>query len=128
MNKRELFQTALDLDPAQRQAYLDQACGADAVLRAQIEALLNSHASESLFLNVPALEQLHPSTPDDGETVTVHRNRAEDVGSDETIPDEDVGNLDFLQLTNHPGSLGRIGQYEVLQILGKAGWDRLLGT
>jgi hypothetical protein len=33
---------ALDLDPAARGSYLDHACGADAGLRAEVEALLRS--------------------------------------------------------------------------------------
>ncbi len=121
MNERELFQAALDLDPAQRRAYLDQACGNNAILRARIEALLESHASESHFLNVPALEQLL-SSPYDEATLTVHALQADDARSDATIPDEQAGDLEFLQPSNHPGSLGRIGHYEVLEVLGRGGF------
>jgi hypothetical protein len=37
-----LLDGALDLDPAARGSYLDHACGADAGLRAEVEALLRS--------------------------------------------------------------------------------------
>jgi tetratricopeptide (TPR) repeat protein len=37
---RELFDSALDLPPQQRGAYLDEACGSDAVLREKLDALL----------------------------------------------------------------------------------------
>jgi WD40 repeat protein/serine/threonine protein kinase len=45
-NQREeaIFEAALALPPEQRGAYLDQACGDDAVLRGQVAALLEAHA------------------------------------------------------------------------------------
>ena len=38
----ELFHSALDLDPEARSAFLQQACGADAELRREVESLLQS--------------------------------------------------------------------------------------
>ena len=44
MNERSIFMEALEKDtPARRSAYLEEACGGDAVLRQRIEALLASH-------------------------------------------------------------------------------------
>ena len=55
MNERSIFLEALDKDaPAQRRAYLDEACGADAVLRQRLEALLTSHEHAGSFLGKPA--------------------------------------------------------------------------
>jgi hypothetical protein len=34
--------------------------------------------------------------------------------------------LDFLQPSDHPGALGRLGGYEVLEILGRGGWGVVL--
>jgi eukaryotic-like serine/threonine-protein kinase len=64
MNEKEIFQAAVEIsDPAKRQAYLAQACGGDATLRARIEALLAAHAAASSeFLNVPVMEQVQPPT------------------------------------------------------------------
>ena len=40
---KELFGSALDHDPAQRSAFLSQACGGDEALRQEVEALLAAH-------------------------------------------------------------------------------------
>src|SRR6476659_10025812 len=59
MTEQTIFLSALDIaDPAERTAYLDRACGGDAALRQQVEALLAAHDRSGLFLNEPALEQL----------------------------------------------------------------------
>ncbi len=43
--ERSIFITALDKPtPAERDAYLDEACGLDAPMRERVEALLRSHA------------------------------------------------------------------------------------
>jgi WD40 repeat protein/serine/threonine protein kinase len=48
---REIFDEAWELPPGERrQAYLDRACGGDAVLRANIEELLRSEAAAGDFL------------------------------------------------------------------------------
>jgi WD40 repeat protein/serine/threonine protein kinase len=57
-NQREeaVFEAALALPGEQRVVYLDQACGDDAQLRAQVEALLQGHDQTSGLLE-------HPPTP-----------------------------------------------------------------
>jgi WD40 repeat protein/serine/threonine protein kinase len=51
----ELFLKALELaSPAERQQYLDGACGADAALRVEVEALLEAGARAGNFLESPA--------------------------------------------------------------------------
>src|SRR5262245_13946348 len=51
MSERSIFLAALDIaDPAQRSAYLDRACAADAALRRRLEALLRSHELAGGFL------------------------------------------------------------------------------
>ena len=48
----QLYHAASELDANERDAFLNQACGADAVLRAKVEKLLSqSLDSESLFAN-----------------------------------------------------------------------------
>jgi eukaryotic-like serine/threonine-protein kinase len=48
---KSLFQEAFDRAPADRGAYLDAACGADAELRGAVERLLEAHASAGGFLD-----------------------------------------------------------------------------
>ncbi|MEO8164524.1 MAG: serine/threonine-protein kinase, partial [Betaproteobacteria bacterium] len=118
MNERELFEGALEIsDPVERRTYLDKSCGGDTALRARIEALLASHENASQFLNVPVAEQLGTPAPDDGlSTVDMPWKRRAEVDDDEapTAPD-----LSFLQSSAKPGSIGMLGHYEILQVLGQ---------
>ena len=55
MSESGIFKAAVKLPPDRRAAYLDQACGADARLRAEIESLLHAHDNSGSFLDdVPA--------------------------------------------------------------------------
>src|SRR5215213_1723383 len=40
---KQLFQSALERDPAERSAFLDQACDGDVALRSEVESLISSH-------------------------------------------------------------------------------------
>lgn len=52
-----LFEAALDIEAAsERAAFLDEACGANHELRAQVEKLLKSHEEAGSFLDGPAPE------------------------------------------------------------------------
>ena len=55
--EESVFKAALAIDdPAGRAAYLDEACGDDAELRAAVEALLKAHQQAGNFLETPAIE------------------------------------------------------------------------
>ena len=94
-----IFDAALALDtPAQRRAYLDEACGGDAALRARMERLLRTHEhADDFFVSCvagmkPALDAaeqqaLTPATPEAG--------------------DNQVGR--------------RVGNYKLLQTIGEGG-------
>ncbi len=112
---------------AERSAFLDSACGGDAELRRQVEKLLKAHANVGDFLQKPAVGELAAAPePSDGTQVldaSTDRSggnlaRTEREGESN---DEDSA-LDFLQPSTRPDSLGRIGHYEVLQVLGKGGF------
>src|ERR1700730_12713882 len=60
-----VFDGALALALAERATYLSQACGDDAALRRQVEALLASHDQAQAFLETPAITVLHISAPVD---------------------------------------------------------------
>jgi serine/threonine protein kinase len=92
MSERSIFLNALDrTDPADRAAYLDEACAGRPELRRRIERLLRSHAMEDGFLEVPAPEQLA---------------RAEQA-------------LTFLAPPGEAGGLGRLDHYDVLEVVGR---------
>jgi serine/threonine protein kinase len=50
MSESGIFKAAVKLPPDRRAAYLDQACGSDAELRAEIESLLHAHDATGSFL------------------------------------------------------------------------------
>ena len=57
MTERELFIAALQKeDPAERQAYLDEACARQPELRQELENLLQLHEGAGSFLEEPAAE------------------------------------------------------------------------
>jgi tRNA A-37 threonylcarbamoyl transferase component Bud32 len=52
---KEVFTAALERAPAERAAFLDEACGTgDAVIRREVEALLAAHQAADSFLETPA--------------------------------------------------------------------------
>jgi hypothetical protein len=114
MTERELFLAVLDLpDPAARAQYLDQACGGDSVRRARFESLLLSHATAGSFLGSPAIKLPEPKV-----------SLTHEVGSRATPEEVDADDADlaFLAEPRRPDSLGRIGHYEVLEVLGRGGF------
>ncbi len=50
-NARDIFLAALERTPAERAAYLDEACAGDAALRQRVEALLRAHDEPGAFLS-----------------------------------------------------------------------------
>jgi tetratricopeptide (TPR) repeat protein len=55
---RAIFMTALDRsDPAERAAYLDEACGGDELLQQRVELLLKAHGHPGSFLQSPPVVQ-----------------------------------------------------------------------
>src|SRR5262245_28774865 len=63
MSERAIFLAALDKAPAERAAFLDEACAGNETLRRGVETLLRLHAAPHQFLEVPAPEQLAAAAP-----------------------------------------------------------------
>jgi len=61
----DLFQNAVELQPGQRAAFLDEVCSTDAPLRSEVESLLASDGHEWKLLEKPALEVAAPLLADD---------------------------------------------------------------
>jgi eukaryotic-like serine/threonine-protein kinase len=114
MIERQIFLAALDIpDLAARAAYLDAVCGDNLALRAGVDALLRSNESAGSFLMHPAARPLGPKLAE-----------TQQIGDEEAA--EDRANLEqaltFLTPPGRSDSLGRIGHYEVLEILGRGGF------
>jgi hypothetical protein len=120
MTEQEVFLAALDKEPAERAAFLDEACGGDAALRRGVEALLWLQGQTHGFLDVPAVAQLAVATrPDTSGCGAAADSR--------TLPrPEGPAPLTFLTPSQRPGSLGRLGHYEVLEVVGAGGMGIVL--
>src|SRR5262245_9781302 len=117
MTEQTIFLSALDMPAAQRAGFLDSACAGDPDLRRQVEALLAAHERGGAFLDDPAVEQIAAARPTPEPDAT------------EIEPDEGglpVRPLGFLKPGVRPGSLGRLGHYEVLEVLGEGGFGTVL--
>ena len=53
---KDIFHSALEIDPAQREAFLDKACAGHDVLRREVELLIQSHEQPGSFLETPPIE------------------------------------------------------------------------
>jgi hypothetical protein len=65
----ELCDKALDLDPGERAAFLDAACGGDEKLREEVESLLKHEATARDFLARPAWERFAGRMEGQGESL-----------------------------------------------------------
>jgi WD40 repeat protein len=99
---KTIFLTALEKAAgADRNAYLDEACAGDPALRQRVEALLRLHGQSDRLFDQPAAEHL-----------------AAGAAAAEA--------LDFLEPSARAGSLGRLGHYEVLEVVGRGGMGLVL--
>jgi serine/threonine protein kinase len=113
MHEREILLAALEkAQPQERENYLAEACGSDAVLRSRVDALLRASEVQDSFLERPALETelLSP------ETDAIRQKCAE----------RDELSFDFFRPSDDPQALGRLGPYEVMEVIGRGGMGVVL--
>ncbi|HEX3151694.1 MAG TPA: serine/threonine-protein kinase [Gemmataceae bacterium] len=116
MTDRDLFIAALEhSDPAERAAWLDEACAGDAECRRRVDVLLHAHEEASRFLASPAVL---PS--ESADATRTARSRVPDQAATEA----DVRAL--LSPSEKPGHLGTLDHYDVLEIVGKGGMGVVL--
>lgn len=132
MNEQELFLSALEIPSGdQRRAYLVSACAGDQERVSRVEALCRSHEAQSAFLNNPVMEQLHRDSPA-GVSATVGdaddsagRQDSQGFYGDETWLDGRFP-TQFLQPATMADSLGRLGHYEIQQVIGSGAFGTVL--
>jgi hypothetical protein len=107
-----LFFAALEkAGPAERAAYLDDACAGNESLRRRVETLLEAHTQVGQFLERPIAE---------AEACGASFQRA--LSTLERRPTD----LSFLAPSSQPGSLGRLDHYEILEVIGQGGMGIVL--
>lgn len=114
---KELFLQAIELPTAQDRAfYLDEACQGNAELRARVERLLRSHDDPRSFMAQPAMADLATQTADQSDW---------DKDSGLHLP-SDSELIDLLQPCTTPGRMGRLGVYEIIEVIGRGGFGVVL--
>ena len=53
---KQIYQSAIELDPSQREGFLAQACAGDDLLRHEVESLLSHRPEAENFMESPALD------------------------------------------------------------------------
>src|SRR6266550_4664875 len=61
---KTLLQSALECEPGERTAFLDEACAGDSSLRDEVESLIASHEQAGGFIESPAFELMAESLGD----------------------------------------------------------------
>ncbi|MDA1049057.1 MAG: serine/threonine-protein kinase [Planctomycetota bacterium] len=107
-----IFDRAVQLDsPEQRQAFLDETCGSDRELRRRVEALLRASNDAGSFLEKPP----------EGLAATISTGEFDTV--DDAVSEI---SLEFLAPSQKPNCLGTLGQYEVIEVVGRGGMGIVL--
>jgi serine/threonine protein kinase len=119
---RDLFVAAVKMSPDQWQAFLKEACAEDEDLRDQVIDLLQSHQQAGGFLDEPVAHLRATSDFDsaaNGAAIVALSDVPEVILSEEL-------RLDFLTPSEKPGHLGRLGHYEVTEVIGRGGMGVVL--
>jgi len=114
MNEETIFANALEKPRDARAAYLAEACGNDEALRKRLEGLLAASEKVANFMANPAAGSAFEPTATQALPASAD-HRAKATSSEEE-------SLTFLTTSARPDSLGRLGHYEVLQVLGRGGF------
>jgi serine/threonine protein kinase/Tfp pilus assembly protein PilF len=67
---KRIHQSALDIDPSERAAFVDESCGGDEALRREVESLLTYAAEAESFLERPAVD-IAPKPPGELQEATL---------------------------------------------------------
>src|SRR5262245_2719923 len=104
----DIFLAALEKEsPAERAAWLDEVCRSQPQQRQEVERLLAAHSHVGDFLQSPP---------------TAVVNAADTAREGASGPPR----LSFLSPAQRPGPLGRLGHYEILEVVGSGAFGVVL--
>jgi serine/threonine protein kinase len=126
VDEATVFADALEKSPAERASFLAEVCGNNPGLRSRVEDLLRAYEEAGSFLEMPAAE----GSPREA-TLAPGADRREANPEDAARTPDRRGNpgeadLDFLGTCRNPGRIGRLGRYEVTEVLGRGGFGIVL--
>jgi hypothetical protein len=121
-------------DAVERAAILDRECASDAEMRRCVEALFRAYQEAPILGDQPAAAPLEFAPPS-LDITTVVDPTADRKAPGAAVPEQDQPTrhqeldeyeqpptLEFLEPSSEPGSLGRLGHHEVLEVLGRGGY------
>jgi serine/threonine protein kinase len=114
MNEETIFAAAREKKtPAERQAYLDEACAGNVGVRAAVDELLRADADAGSFLD-------HP--PAGMEATVISGSSSKDTVN----AGHWAAALPFLKPCDKPGRIGLLDQYEIIEVVGHGGMGAVL--
>ena len=123
---KSLFLQAVELtDSQQRRDFLDRVCRGNAELRRRVEQLLESHDDPGSLLRQPVLAEWQAPPRGDGGSASHAATGEHRVTRDPTQPIPGV-TLDFLEPCTTAGRIGKLGQYEIIELVGYGGMGLVL--
>ena len=130
-----VFQAAIEAtDPGHQAVILERECASDPELRKRVEWLLRSHREMATIVGMPPATNAQPASSSSPRTIafgsasendkTLDSTSREDRAAhgEESKEEDEPISLEFLEPSSKPGSLGRLGHHEVLEVLGKGGF------
>jgi len=137
VQEQALFLAACEMtDPVARKVFLDRECSANVPLRRRLDALLFAHETAADFLQMPAICQIEPPSADlpawvqlpvgpTGEANAPHAEPGMETNRESPF-EAAKSTLGLLDPPTRPDSLGRLKNYEVIQVLGHGAFGVVL--
>ena len=107
--------------PAERDAFLDQACASEELVRNRVQELLCAHDEAQSFLDRPAADMMSDilsETPAESPTDLTNKIKPKHAGGQ-----DDLG---FLAVANQPGHPDWLGPYQIQGVIGRGGFGIVL--